>query len=54
MSKVVFTVYAPLELKLEIEQLAKESERTTNGLVSHILELGVEEYKKRELEKFND
>jgi hypothetical protein len=54
MSKVIFTVYAPLELKLEIEQLAKESERTTNGMVSHLLDLGVEEYKKRELEKFND
>jgi len=54
MSKVVFTVYTPLELKLEMAQLAKESGRTDNAMVNHILTLGLEEYKKRELEKFQD
>jgi metal-responsive CopG/Arc/MetJ family transcriptional regulator len=52
------TVYVPcnmqIELRNEIDNLAKASERNRSQMMRHLLNIGLEEYKKRELEKFND
>lgn len=51
---IVYSIYISRELKNEVEQMALISERRTGQMMRHLLNIGLEEYKKRELEKFND
>jgi len=51
---IVYSIYISRELKNEVEQLALISERRTGQLIRHLINIGLEEYKKRELDKFQD